>query len=254
MCRFVHDPAKKGIDSRAIRAGPPTVPHPKAKAVAKEACGFHRRGICNRGEACPFSHQTTATRQSTRQVQQARLREDSANNQDGYEDDVPIVISRPTRFTTANDQPLVNRRQNSNSYDFQRILASLPVREPPPRGYHFGSDLPCRGCPDVTLHVIWDGGAEGTSISDAGLSCILNDQKKKNLPPHQCGINYMSRMSPHQNFLGFASQGSAQNIRVEIQAELILTTLEGEAFPPLLVRLVPGQHDDLLVAAPDLDK
>ena len=64
----------------------------------------------------------------------------------------------------------------------------------------------------------------------------------------------MSRMSPHQNFLGFASQGSVQNIRVEIQAELILTTLEGEAFPPLLVRLVPGQHDDLLVAAPDLDK
>ena len=65
----------------------------------------------------------------------------------------------------------------------------------------------------------------------------------------------MSRMSPYQNFVGFANpDGTVPNIKVEIQGELFLTTPEGDEFPPLTVRMVPGQHDDLLVAAPDLDK
>ena len=39
-----------------------------------------------------------------------------------------------------------------------------------------------------------------------------------------------------------------------MQAQLTLLDPETHTeLPPLIVRIVPGQHDDLLVAAPDLD-
>ena len=66
----------------------------------------------------------------------------------------------------------------------------------------------------------------------------------------------MSQMSPAQRFFGFAGTPGDEKstIRVVIQGELHLMTPEGTTFPALHVRMVPGQHDDLLVAAPDLDR
>ena len=90
------------------------------------------------------------------------------------------------------------------------------------------------------MHVIWDGGAEGTSISDIALSRILMEQHKQGLPADKCAVNYMSRMSPHQSFVGFANHGSpVGSIKVEIQAQLHLETQDGESFPPLDIRMVP---------------
>ena len=113
----------------------------------------------------------------------------------------------------------------------------------------------CRGCRNIIVHVIWDGGAEGTSISDTCLSSILREQGRQGLPAEKCAFNYMSRMSPHQSFVGFANHSNPDgSIKVEIQGQLHLETPGGDAFPPLDVRMVPGQNDDILVAAPDLDK
>ena len=157
---------------------------------------------------------------------------------DHYDDEqIPIVISRPTRFTTVGKDTgnvVTVRQVNNRSYDFRRIIDTLPVREPPPRGYHFGSDLPCRGCRNIIVHVIWDGGAEGTSISDTCLSSILREQSRQGLPPEKCGFNYMSRMSPHQSFVGFANHNDPDgSIKVEIQGQLQLEKPGGDAFPPL---------------------
>ena len=58
---------------------------------------------------------------------------------------------------------------------------------------------------------------------------------------------------PAQNFHGFA-KGDHDAIAVTVQAQIYLLDPESMSeLPPLTVRIVPGQHDDLLVSAPDLD-
>ena len=144
-------------------------------------------------------------------------------------------------------------KSEDRPFDFEKILSELPIRPAPPRGYHFGSDLSCSGCPGPVIHVIWDGGVESTSISDRALSRILRAQK--GLPPSQCGFNHMSQMSPRQKFSGFADTGeSKQYIKVIVQGDLHLVSPDGIEFPALGVRMVPGQHDDVLISAPDLDR
>ena len=65
----------------------------------------------------------------------------------------------------------------------------------------------------------------------------------------------MSQMSPWQKFSGFADTGeSKQYIKVIVQGDLHLVSPDGIEFPPLGVRMVPGQHDDVLISAPDLDR
>ena len=63
-------------------------------------------------------------------------------------------------------------------------------------------------------------------------------------------------MNLAQRFFGFAGKpDDAKNIiRVNVQGGLYLTTTEGTVLPPSRVRIVPGHLDDLLMAAPDLDK
>lgn len=76
----------------------------------------------------------------------------------------------------------VSRRQEDDKlFDFERCLNKLPLRLSPPKGYHLGSDLGCRGRPGLMIHVIWDGGGEGASVSDRCLSRILRAQR--DLPP-----------------------------------------------------------------------
>ena len=62
-------------------------------------------------------------------------------------------------------------------------------------------------------------------------------------------------MSPAQRFFSFAEGAQkGQGREVDILGELHLATADGEPLPSLTVRMVPGQIDDILVAAPDLDK
>ena len=48
--------------------------------------------------------------------------------------------------------------------------------------------------PDVSLRVIWDTGAEGTSISDRCASRILRHHGLLGLTARDCPLNGMSRM------------------------------------------------------------
>ena len=103
------------------------------------------------------------------------------------------------------------------------------------------------------MHVVWDGGTEGTSISAACASKLLFAQEKLPLEERQAFVN-LGRQ-PVQNFHSFASDNAdPSSIRVDVQAQLTLVDPESlTVLPPLVVRVVTGQHDDLLVAAPELD-
>lgn len=62
-------------------------------------------------------------------------------------------------------------------------------------------------------------------------------------------------MSPAQSFFSFAEGAQkGQGREVDILGELHLATADGEPLPSLTIRMVSGQIDDILVAAPDLDK
>ena len=62
-------------------------------------------------------------------------------------------------------------------------------------------------------------------------------------------------MSLAQLFFSFAEGAQqGQGREVDILGELHLATADGEPLPSLTVRTVPGQIDDILVAAPDSDE
>ena len=62
-------------------------------------------------------------------------------------------------------------------------------------------------------------------------------------------------MNPPQRFFSYAEGGKRGDGReLDIQGHLRLMSCDNEELPSLLVRIVPGQVDDLLIAAPDLDK
>ena len=96
----------------------------------------------------------------------------------------PFVYTRPTRV----DQHRVTGPKDK-LYDFARFKYQLPVVPCPPKGYAFASVLNALGLPSVQVRVIWDGGAEATSISDGAMSRILRAQEGK--APHLCALNAM---------------------------------------------------------------
>ena len=114
--------------------------------------------------------------------------------------------------------------------------------------------------PSVNIRVIWDGGAEGTSISDRCMSRLLRAQRSLKLHDEDCPMSRMHRMDPPQRFFSFSeSHGDNQGTVVEIIGDLRLITDgvgsdDDRAFPPIEVRMVPGQVDDILMSAPDLDR
>ena len=127
--------------------------------------------------------------------------------------------------------------------------------KPPGPGYCHASVLSPVLLPETSVRVIWDGGAEGTSISDKCVSRILRNQSQAGIPDKSCPLRGMARMSRAQRFFSFAEGAQkVQGREVDILGELRLATADGEPLPSLTVRMVPGQIDDILVAAPDLDK
>ena len=134
-------------------------------------------------------------------------------------------------------------------YDFERFKHLLPVVPIPPKGYSFASVLKAFGLSSVNIRVIWDGGAEATSISDAAMSRIMRAQEGQS--PCMCALNSMGRFPKAQKFFGYKEDtGTA----VEIRGRLRLETEDHQVLPGLWVRMVPGQYDDLLVSAMDLDR
>ena len=96
----------------------------------------------------------------------------------------PFVFTRPTRV----DQRRVAGPKDK-LYDFERFKHQLPIVPTPPKGYSFASILNALDLPSVQIRVIWDGGAEATSISDGAMSRILRAQEGK--APHLCALNAM---------------------------------------------------------------
>jgi hypothetical protein len=68
----------------------------------------------------------------------------------------------------------------------------LPIIQKPPRGYHYSSQMTPVGLPSVFLRVIWDGGAEGITISVRAASLILRAQGDLSTRGHE--------RSAHQSF------------------------------------------------------
>jgi hypothetical protein len=68
----------------------------------------------------------------------------------------------------------------------------------PPAGYCFSSTLCAWNLESCLVKVVWDGGAEATSISDRCLSRIMRAQKS--LSNGQCPCVKQGRIDPPQCF------------------------------------------------------
>ena len=104
--------------------------------------------------------------------------------------------------------------------------------------------------PETCVRSIFDTGAEGTSASPQCSSRILRAQEKAGLSDRECPLNGMARMDPPQRFYSYSEKHGAGKI-VDIMDYLRFMTTNLEPLPPLLVRIVEGQVDDLLISAPD---
>ena len=252
-CRYKHDPQKRNTKTQEKGKG-------KGKGDGTKACNGWLRGKCKFGDKCKYEHDPklkgTQTRavtveedqeQQTGEGQTRRLREEA-------DESPPFVFTRPSRIKNSEEivEGCVNTRrmeQDEEVFDLAKYRAQFPVVPRPPKGYCHSSSMRPLGLSELPVRVIWDGGAEGTSISDSCMSRILRAQAGKPVP--ECALKAMARMSAPQKFYGFTNDNSKT---VEFIAELTLCTPDDNMpLPPLTVRVVPGQHDDVLVAAPDLD-
>ena len=87
-------------------------------------------------------------------------------------------------------------------------------------------------CPDISVRVIWDGGAEGTSISDKALSRVMRAQKKAGTPWAECSLHSMALMVPAQKFYSYKDGHDSDGGQVvDILSSLCLV---------LPIRMVPG--------------
>ena len=122
----------------------------------------------------------------------------------------------------------------------------------PPKGDHWYSSLPVLNLPKQLVHAVWDGGAEGTTVSIKCASRLLRAQA--DLPEDQRAALVDLGRQPLQRFHGFADQ-TGQYKKVDVNGWLRLTAPgpNYERLPELQVRIV-DQVDDLLIAAPDLDR
>lgn len=170
----------------------------------------------------------------------------------------PFVTQRPSAcvdLSGSGGEVMRRHIPQDAVYDLSKSKQSLPVVKPPGPGYCPASVLSPMLLPETNVRVIWDGGAEGNSISDKCMSRILRNQSQAGVPDKSCPLRGMARMSPAQRFFSFAEGAQkGQGRGVDILGELHLATADSEPLPSLTVRMVPGQIDDILVAAPGLDK
>ena len=245
-------------------------------------CHFHLRGHCARENQCLFKHDNNKkgsnkdagkgggkgkTQRSTAAgaVEEVIPVRNAAQSAITEEEVPPFVFLRPTSCSDINNQ---QRRVHPNDpiyiyiyiyyyiiYNFDAFKHKLPVVAPPEQDYCHSSILLLKNVPDVQVRVVWDGGAEGTSMSDRCMSRVLRAQQKAGLSDQECPMNGMARMEPAQRFFGFSEgHASTSGQVVDILGELSLCTVDGHDFPSLKVRMVPNQVDDVLLSATDLDR
>ena len=158
-------------------------------------------------------------------------------------DDQDLVVQKPVRI----DRVLPEGTDDDKLVHFATL--DLPAATKPRKGNHFSCTLNPQGLKGVEVQSVWDGGAEGTTISEKCASRIMRAQGRLPRDERQALVN-LGRYAVPQNFYGFTGN---EAVRVDAQCDLTLTAPCGTTMPTLLCRVVPGQADDLLVAAPDLD-
>ena len=246
-CKFQHPPDKKG-------------PKPENKdymaKCKQEDCKEWLKGTCKRTQ-CLFKHDpkkkvsAPAQRSSAVDdapagaVEQRRFAiEDSPAGSPN-----PFVMLRPTACTTRRAVP------DDEIYDFNAFKGDLPTCSPPGRGYCWASLLAPLNLLAVVVRMIWDGGAEGSSISARALSRVIRAQRAASLTEDECPVKNFKRMDPPQTFLSYTQgRDKAEGQSVDIIVDLVVTNEDGEPFPPVALRMVPDQIDDVLISAVDLDK
>ena len=81
-----------------------------------------------------------------------------------------MVVQGPVRI----DIRFQGEKEEVQLVDFDKL--DLPEGQQPAKGYHFFSDLFPVKLPALRLRAVWDGGAEGTTISQKAASKILRAQ------------------------------------------------------------------------------
>ena len=145
-----------------------------------------------------------------------------------------FVWSRPSYLADS----LTSRRTAPTDalYDFERMRHLMPEVARPEGGQCFQSTMRASNLPNVNVTVVWDGGAEFPSISDACCSRIMRAQQT--LEDEKCPLVNPCVMNPVQRFGGFVSDGPKREVWMLI--ELRLMTPDGYALPPVKCSVVPG--------------
>ena len=184
--------------------------------MKNSACNLWAKGNCFRGKNCYFKHDQA---KKGTQRQTAPADEDAAGGAAGSPESVapplpetgvsqgvqyisdtakaaaPLINFRVLRLPFVTQRPSacvdlsgsggeVMHRQTPQGavYDCSKSRQSLPVVKPPGPGYCHASVLSPMLLPETNVRVIWDGGAEGISISDKCMSRILRNQSQAGIP------------------------------------------------------------------------
>ena len=239
QCRYEHEAGKKGSDPKALERIPPKG---KGEAGKQRTVAEDGAAAAEAGGGDPNLLVETPERGRRLWGEESS---DSHGDEEGKVRMSPLRIGVRASKVEQGDVPLVN---------FDKI--TLEIISKPQKGYHFDSDLRPAGLPDLSLHLAWDGGAEGSTISDRAASRVLRAQALLPETERRAFVD-LARYETPQQFYGFMeSEDKANSVKVDVQGWLRLATAppESEELPELLVRVVRGQSDDVLVSAPDLDK
>ena len=186
-CESIHPKAEKGPTDAGKEA---------MKRFKTMDCNHHLRGTCHRGSICLLSHDPK-NQGSDPKAGKGKGEGKGKNSQRnlGVEEEGATVATRATTAVVEDEAPpfvplrptSINTNQrrvhpNDPVYDFNSFKHNLPKTKPPEPGYCHSSMLSIDECPNVFIRVIWDGGAEGTSISDKALSRIMRAQKNDCIP------------------------------------------------------------------------
>jgi hypothetical protein len=160
-------------------------------------------------------------------------------------EDQDLVVERPVRI----DVRFQSSKEDITLVDFGQL--DLPMGPQPSKGYHFYSDLTPAKLPAMKMRVVWDGGAEGTTLSQRAASRILRAKGQLDAGDKIALVN--PKRFKAQYFYGFVDTDKGGGVKVDVRMTLSLVAPCGSKLPELDVRIVAGQMDDLLVSAPDLD-
>ncbi len=190
---------------------------------AKTPCRFWTKfGKCREGDKCRYKHDPKDRGRQQRKTQTADTPEPApaAPGADQAKEAADAALMVNTGRTRDADGKIIrmlriNRAQVAEPteplVDFDRL--KLPIVAKPPPGYHHGSDVTPAKL-DETIHVIWDGGAEGTSLSARAASRTLRLQAQ--LPVEQrIAFTDLGRYQIPQNFYGYTGDIAPEKIDVQ---------------------------------------